>query len=148
MSDSLSGSGANTPTPTPPHKGGGEALTLAPLHSIRTAEPFERLRDRADAHFAKTGTRPRIFLANLGPIAAFTARSTFAKNFFEAGGIEAITNDGFLNEGKLRQAYLDSKAKLCCICSTDEIYEKHAVGDRPNHAIFGIDARLSGGAPG
>ncbi|ANY77647.1 methylmalonyl-CoA mutase [Microvirga ossetica] len=126
VSDSLSGSGANTPTPTPPHKGEGK-LTIAPLPSIRTAEPFERLRDRADAHFAKTGTRPRIFLANLGPIAAFTARSTFAKNFFEAGGIEAITNDGFSDQGKLRQAYLDSKAKLCCICSTDEIYENHAV---------------------
>ena len=106
---------------------GPAPVSIAPLPSIRTAEPFERLRDRADAHFAKTGTRPRIFLANLGPIAAFTARSTFAKNFFEAGGIEAITNDGFSDQGKLRQAYLDSKAKLCCICSTDEIYEKHAV---------------------
>jgi methylmalonyl-CoA mutase len=123
VSDRRSGSGADTPTP--PLRGEG-TLTIAPLPSIRTAEPFERLRDRADAHFAKTGTRPRIFLANLGPIAAFTARSTFAKNFFEAGGIEAITNDGFSDQNKLRQAYLDSKAKLSCICSTDEIYEKHA----------------------
>ena len=124
VSDSLSAYGGNTPTP--PHKGEGKS-TVTPLPSIRTAEPFERLRDRADAHLARTGERPKVFLANLGPIAAFTARATFAKNFFEAGGIEAVTNDGFSDPGKLRQAYLDSKAKLSCICSTDEIYEKHAV---------------------
>ena len=44
---------------------------------------------------AKTGARPKIFLANLGTLAEFTARATFAKNFFEAGGIEAVANDGF-----------------------------------------------------
>ncbi|MBQ0818858.1 methylmalonyl-CoA mutase, partial [Microvirga sp. HBU67558] len=64
---------------------GPAPVSIAPLPSIRTAEPFERLRDRADAYRARTGERPRIFLANLGPIAAFTARATFAKNFFEAG---------------------------------------------------------------
>jgi len=122
--------GASTPLSNSPPQRGREQdgkATIAPLPSIRTAEPFERLRDRADACLAKTGERPKVFLANLGPIAAFTARATFAKNFFEAAGIDAITNDGFSDQDKLRQAYLDSKAKLSCICSTDEIYEKHAV---------------------
>ncbi len=105
---------------------GPSPVAIAPLSSHRTAEPFERLRDRADAHVARTGERPRIFLACLGPISAFTARATFAKNFFETGGIEAVTNDGFSDNDKLRQAYLASKAKLSCICSTDEIYERHA----------------------
>ena len=58
---------------------------------------------------ARTGTRPRVFLANLGPIAAFTARATFAKNFFEAGGIEAITNDGFSDQDKLRKPISTAK---------------------------------------
>jgi len=106
---------------------GPAPAAVAPLPSIRTAEPFERLRDLSDAYLARTGARPRVFLANLGPIAAFTARATFAKNFFEAGGIEAVMNDGFSDQDKLRQAYADSQAKLSCICSTDEIYEKHAV---------------------
>jgi len=105
---------------------GPSPVAIAPLPSVRTAEPFERLRDRADAHLARTGERPKVFLANLGPLSAFTARATFAKNFFEAGGIEAVTNDGFSDNDKLRQAYLESKAKLSCICSTDEIYERHA----------------------
>ncbi|HEV2566994.1 MAG TPA: methylmalonyl-CoA mutase subunit beta [Microvirga sp.] len=106
---------------------GPSPVAIAPLPSTRTAEPFERLRDLSDASMARTGERPRIFLANLGPIAAFTARATFAKNFFEAGGIEAVMSDGFSDNDKLRQAYLASKAKLSCICSTDEIYEKHAL---------------------
>ena len=37
----------------------------------------------------------RVFLANIGTPAEFNARATFTKNFFEAGGIEAVTNDGF-----------------------------------------------------
>jgi methylmalonyl-CoA mutase len=106
---------------------GPSPVSIASLPSIRTAEPFERLRDLSDAHRAKTGERPRIFLANLGPIAAFTARATFVKNFFEAGGIEAIMTDGFSDNDKLQQSYIESRAKLSCICSTDEIYEKHAL---------------------
>ncbi|MFL5131381.1 MAG: methylmalonyl-CoA mutase family protein [Microvirga sp.] len=106
---------------------GPSPVSIAPLPSTRTAEPFELLRDRADAYRAKTGERPRVFLANLGPISAFTARATFAKNFFEAGGIEAVMTDGFSDDDKLRQAYIESKARLSCICSTDEIYEKHAL---------------------
>ena len=35
------------------------------------------------------------FLANLGTLAEFTTRATFAKNFFEAGGIEVVTNEEF-----------------------------------------------------
>jgi methylmalonyl-CoA mutase len=67
---------------------GPAPAAVAPLPSTRTAESFERLRDLSEAHLAKTGSRPKVFLANLGPVAAFTARATFAKNFFEAGGIE------------------------------------------------------------
>ena len=65
------------------------------LPCLRLAQPFEALRDASDRMLATTGARPKIFLANLGAIADFTARATFAKNFFEAGGIEAVTNDGF-----------------------------------------------------
>lgn len=105
---------------------GPAPVAVDPLPSTRAAEPFERLRDRSDAYLARTGSRPKVFLANLGPVSAFTARATFAKNFFEAGGIEAITNEGFSDVDKLKSAYLDSKAQLSCICSSDEIYLTHA----------------------
>lgn len=104
-----------------------EAVHIAPLPSTRMAEPFERLRDRSDAVLARTGARPTVFLANLGPLSAFGARATFAKNFFEAGGIESLSNDGFSSLTDLRQAAIDSKAKLICICSSDDIYQDHAI---------------------
>ncbi len=60
------------------------------LPPMRLAAPFEALRDRSDRILKERGARPRIFLANLGTPADFTARATFAKSFFETGGIEAI----------------------------------------------------------
>ena len=43
----------------------------------------------------RPGRGPKIFLANLGTVAQHTGRATFAKNFFEVAGIEAISNAGF-----------------------------------------------------
>src|ERR1700754_985405 len=69
----------------------GEAkYKFDPLTPMRLAAPFEALRDKSDAILKKTGKRPSVFLANLGTAADFTARATFAKSFFETGGIEAI----------------------------------------------------------
>jgi methylmalonyl-CoA mutase len=94
----------------------------APLAPHRYAEGFEALRDRADA----APTRPTVFLANLGPIAVHTARSTFAKNFFEVAGIAAIGNDGFDSPVAVEAAFEASGAKIACICSSDAVYEERA----------------------
>lgn len=111
------------------------ASVLAPLPTDRPsgafaphrlAEDFEALRDRSDALAAK-GARPKVFLANLGPISAFNARATFAKNFFEAGGLEAIGNDGFATPADAAEAFAASGAKLACICSSDKLYADLAV---------------------
>jgi methylmalonyl-CoA mutase len=106
------------PAPAAPAAGGPQGL--APR---RVAQPFEDLRDRAEA----AGAPPKIFLANLGPVAAFTARSTFAKNFFEAGGIEALGNDGFADAAALAQGFTASGAKLAVLCSSDALYAESAV---------------------
>jgi methylmalonyl-CoA mutase len=106
------------PPTTPP--------AIEPLPTIRLAEPFEALRDASDRVLAATGARPKVFLANLGTPSDFTARTTFAKNFFEAGGIEAITNDGFANRADLAAAYKASGARLACLCSSNDVYVKEA----------------------
>jgi methylmalonyl-CoA mutase len=103
------------------------APTFEPLPRIRLAEPFEALRDASDRTLAQTGTRPKVFLANLGTPADFTARAAFAKNFFEAGGIEAIGNDGFESRDALVAAFRASGAKLACLCSSDAVYAHEAV---------------------
>lgn len=111
-----------------PAKPAPQAVTTAKaLPSIRLSEPFEQLRDRAQA-LAGVGRQPAIFLANLGGIADFTARATFARAFFEAGGIVAIGNDGFADaDGStdliaLTDAFRASGASLACICSSDAVY--------------------------
>ena len=93
----------------------------------RLSEPFEALRDASDRMQASTGHRPAVFLANLGPIAAFTARSQFAKNFFEAGGIETIPSEGDTDYTALAEAFRHSGATVACLCSSDEVYGEHAV---------------------
>jgi len=97
------------------------------LAPIRLAAPFEALRDRSDAMLKKTGQRPSIFLANLGTAADFTARATFAKSFFEAGGIEAIDNEGFADASALAAAFRASGAAFACLCSSDKTYAAHAI---------------------
>jgi len=102
-------------------------ITYPALKPIRFAEPFEQLRNASDRTLAKTGARPKIFLANLGTIAEFTARASFAKTFFEAGGIEAAANDGFPNREAMAAAFKASGAKLACLCSADAVYERDAI---------------------
>jgi methylmalonyl-CoA mutase len=113
------------------------SITLDPLPCIRLAAPFEHLRDASDNMLAQTGTRPRIFLANLGVPADFSARATFAQNLFAAGGFAAVTNDGFAGSGlpageatdlaALVAAFRGSGAKLACLCASDEVYAREAV---------------------
>ncbi len=92
------------------------------LLASRLSEPFEALRRCSDAHLAKAGVRPRVFLATLGPVAAFTARANFAKNFFEAGGIEAVFGPMTDDTSQIVEAFRASGAKLACVCSSDTIY--------------------------
>ena len=63
-----------------------------------------------------------MFLATLGPVAAFTARANFSKNFFEAGGIEAIFGPTSEDTAEIAAAFRASGAKLACLCSSDAIY--------------------------
>jgi methylmalonyl-CoA mutase len=106
----------------------GEAkISFEPLKAIRLAMPFERLRDRSDQQLKSTGKRPKMFLASLGTAADFTARATFAKSFFEAGGIEAIDSEGFVDPAALAASCRKSGAAMACLCSSDKIYAKHAI---------------------
>jgi len=106
-----------------PLRGGAQSAARA-LQPMRLAEPFEALRDACDRTLATTGARPRIFLATLGSATEFTPRATFAKGFFEAGGIEAVTAE--TSDAALAQAYQTSGAALACLCSSDKIYAAQA----------------------
>ncbi|HKA81605.1 MAG TPA: methylmalonyl-CoA mutase family protein [Xanthobacteraceae bacterium] len=124
------------------------AIRLEPLVPVRLAEPFERLRDASDRVLTWNGARPKIFLANLGKLSDFTARATFAKNFFEAGGIEGVTNDGFASRYEMIAAFKASGAKLVCLCSSDDVYAREAVEAAKALQAAGADHIYLAGRPG
>jgi len=130
-------------SPAPPPA----AVTIEPLPSTRLAQPFEVLRDASDHMLSATGSRPKVFLANLGKLSEFTARATFAKNLFAAGGIEAVMNDGFESNELMAAAFKASGAKLACLCSTDEIYALEAVNSAQALAAAGAQHIYLAGRP-
>jgi methylmalonyl-CoA mutase len=97
------------------------------LPQVRWAERYEALRDEADRRRA-AGHPPQVFLVNLGPVAAHTARTSFAKNLFEAGGIEAVTSTrgnsvGFATVDEAVADWRTAGIPIACLCSSDARYE-------------------------
>jgi methylmalonyl-CoA mutase len=134
--------------PQPPATPTKRVSGFAPLAPLRLAEPFEELRDASDRLLAQTGVRPKVFLANLGKPADFTPRATFAKNFFAAGGIEAIASDGFADAEAMVRAFRASGAKLVCLCSADRIYAHEAEAAANALAAAGASQVYLAGRPG
>ena len=93
----------------------------------RLVASFEGLRSVSDYIKVETGRRPSVFLANIGAASDFTARATWAKSYFEAGGIEAISPDGFESRQALIDAFVASGAHIACLCSSDENYKQEAI---------------------
>ncbi|WP_420970343.1 methylmalonyl-CoA mutase family protein [Bradyrhizobium sp. B120] len=125
--------------PSAPVSTAGAKVSFDALAPMRLAEPFEALRDKSDIALKARGARPRIFLANLGTPADFTARATFAKSFFETGGIEAIDSEGFADTAALAAAFKASGAAMACLCSSDNVYAVSAI--EAAEALHGAGAR-------
>ncbi|HEX9499655.1 MAG TPA: methylmalonyl-CoA mutase small subunit, partial [Mycobacterium sp.] len=93
-------------------------------HVARYAAGFEALRNRSDAFLDKTGSRPKVLLLPLGPLAEHNIRTMFATNLLASGGIEAVTDD--------------ADAKVAVICGTDARYATDASAE--------VDAARKAGA--
>jgi methylmalonyl-CoA mutase len=113
--------------PAAPAPIGEVGITFDALSPMRLGAPFEALRDRSDQILQLRGARSKVFFANLGTPADFTARATFAKSFFETGGIEAVDTEGFTDPAALVAAFKASGAELACLCSSDKVYAAQAI---------------------
>lgn len=137
----------------PPPATGLEATGGEPLLTpVRWAERFEELRERADAA-RRDGREPVVFLANLGPVATHTARATFAKNLFEAGGLRTTTSErgaslGFTSPEEAAADFVGSDARLVCICSSDAVYEEQATATAAALKSVGAARVYLAGNPG
>ncbi|MEV0231443.1 methylmalonyl-CoA mutase family protein [Nonomuraea sp. NPDC050786] len=92
------------------------------LPRVRYAEVFEELRDLADAQ----PERPKVFLATIGPVAAHTARASFAANLFQAGGLDTESAGPGTDPEQIATAYAMSGTPVACLCSSDKLYAQHA----------------------
>lgn len=101
------------PAPPSPAAPAESTARFAPLTLHRLADEFEDQRARAD-RAAEAGERPMIYLATMGTPAQSTARATYAKNLFEAGGIRTVA-------GPVAD-FPASGATVACVCSSDPVY--------------------------
>lgn len=120
----------------------------APVSLRRSSQPFEELRDAADRFAKAAGHPPRVFLAALGNLAVHSTRSTWMKNFLAAGGIEAVSGDGFKDPGEAAKAFGTSRAAVACIASSDRVYADEAEAAAKALKTAGARHVLLAGRPG
>lgn len=111
------GRGPGSAEPGPGRSGGG-------LPVRRPAQPFEDLRDAADRHLARTGRRPAVAVAALGPEAAHGPRTTWVRNLLAAGGVAA---DGGRGAGaaspvEAAAAFAAGPDRVAVITGSDQAY--------------------------
>ncbi|MCA9100083.1 MAG: methylmalonyl-CoA mutase small subunit [Planctomycetales bacterium] len=127
----------------------GEATTtVTPLTPRSFAQPYEELRDASDAWLDAHGSRPRVFLAKMGPVAHYIARATYAKNFFEAGGFEVVGEAGYEDADTAVAAFLQSDANIAVICSSDKLYAEIVPATAAALKQAGARTVVLAGAPG
>jgi methylmalonyl-CoA mutase len=98
------------------------ATVVTPLPTLRASEKFEAMRAFAEVYLTKHGARPKVFLANYGPLPKHKPRADFSTDFFSVGGFEVISNAGFSTPEAAAQAALESGAPVVVICGTDDVY--------------------------
>ncbi len=135
------------PAPAPAFAYPGEALA-APMAPLRIAAPFERFRDASDAALARDGVRPRVFLVAIGSAAAHGRRVGFARELFEAGGVEALADSGAAHAQEASARFAASGAAMACLCGSDEAYGEHAQDFAVALKKAGARALVLAGKPG
>ncbi|MEC7947171.1 MAG: methylmalonyl-CoA mutase family protein [Myxococcota bacterium] len=121
---------------------------MEPLRAVPLSAGWEALRDSSDAHAAKTGTPPRVFLANLGPLAVHTARATWITNLLNGGGIECVDAGGFDDAASVAAAFARSGCAQACICTTDARVVSHGADTAQALRQAGARRVLLAGRPG
>jgi methylmalonyl-CoA mutase len=121
--------------PEDPHEGG--------LPRRRYAQVFEDLRDRADAR----EQRPVAFLATLGALAQYTARTSFATNLLHAGGIDVVEGPGGTDLDEIVAAFREAGTPIAVVASSDKVYAEHAADLARALADAGATRILLAGPP-
>jgi methylmalonyl-CoA mutase len=130
-------------TATPEDTHGSHEEGQEGLPRRRYAQVFEDLRDRADAQ----AQRPVAFLATLGALAQYTARTSFATNLLHAGGIDVVDGPGGTDLDEIVAAFRAAGTPIAVVASSDKIYAEHAAGLARALADAGATRILLAGSP-
>ena len=95
---------------------------IMPVKARRAAEGFEELRRASDRFAQRTGARPKVFVAKIGPVKQHKARADFTAGFFAVGGFELAGKEAFDSAAAAAKAAVASAAPIVVLCSTDETY--------------------------
>lgn len=138
------------PAATPPADIGSAVAgaRIDPLVAVPLSAGWEALRDASDAHARKTGTPPRVFLANLGPLEVHTARATWITNLLNGGGIKCVDAGGFDDAASVAAAFARSGCAQACICTTDARVVSHGADTAQALHQAGAKRVLLAGRPG
>jgi methylmalonyl-CoA mutase len=125
----------------------GESIPLAdPVPGVTTglpkrryAEPFEELRQRIDAYARTNGARPSIVLINVGSASDYTARTTYARSFFETAGLHVDALEVDVDFDAQVQARTAQGMRVACLCSSDPKYLEAGVDVVKRLAANGIE---------
>lgn len=120
-------------------------LAVPAMKPARLSEPFEALRDAADAA-AASGKAHGVFLAALGPLAEHSARLMYAQNFFGAGGVSFEAAAG--SPAEAAEAFKASGLSVACICGADKRYAEEAVAAAAALKAAGARRVYLAGRPG
>jgi methylmalonyl-CoA mutase len=96
--------------------------TAAALPARRASEGFEALRKASEAFARTTGSKPKVFVAKMGPVAQHKARADFTAGFFSVAGFELHAKETFETADAAAAAALKSGAPVAVLCSTDDTY--------------------------
>ncbi len=115
---------------------------IMPLTWRRLSEPFEALRDAAKAK------APKVFFANLGPLAEFSPRSNFAMNLFAAGGVAPHGPDtDYPDHGAMASAFKASGCKVAVLTGSDTRYAAESLEAATALKAAGCDWLIHAGKP-
>ena len=115
---------------------------IEPLAWQRLSEPFEALRDRAKA------SNPKVFFANLGPLAEFSARANFAANLFAAGGVAAVGADvAYADHAGMAAALKASGCRVAVLTGSDTRYAVESLEAAKALKAAGCDWLIHAGKP-
>jgi methylmalonyl-CoA mutase len=101
--------------------GHDEPAQMAALPTHRDAMPFEQLRDAADRHRERAGTRPHVFLAVLGRPDEQRTAIADAASVLASGGITPVQGEGLESPADAAMAFEASGSRSAVICAPPDL---------------------------